>query len=527
MSNTTVVFDMMLKSNSQEHLSEAQEHLGAGIQGKSMQKSTNNERSRHFQLSADLAHIQSSIAASKGTHSKALLLSRKSLKLSRRAWAVMERSRSKGAKSDLVEPNATNGSIDTLTDSISEMSISKSQEVQTIPSTYAALHGVFFWPLVPRLFRGLHHLSQLYAHEGLFSEARYYSEEGQKIAEAVKAKSLKIQSLTQLGNYFVRSRNFENGVKLLEQAQNTTSLLQRDRHFAELQLHLVSMHASQEEWGCGESAAALCEQTVDTLMSPDFVNSLIHRAPESQNLDAQLNELTLQDNAPARRPQIKRCLPAKRAGSKPIAPAKPANPASKSVQTSEVSTLSRMKGDILRQRAYVAMCGHNRDVASALLTEAAFHIELAQDRVSHQVLAARLFLQQGLERMVSDPVFGVLPESTVSHPSMRSPGDYFERSPQKSIDITPPRNLPVKAPHRKTKQSRSPVPINFIESLHQAQDGINKVCPLAITAGTTASMHSMTDTMAKTLMMLSAIAPSKQCNGTSSTFTVYATGKIH
>ncbi len=525
MRNTTVVLDITLKSNSQEHLNEAQEQLVAGAQGKSMQKPTTNELTRHTQLSADLTHIQSSIAAAKGQLSKALLLSRSSVKLSRRAWAMMERSRSKAAKSGLMKLNAKIGLIDPLSDSISEMSISRSQEIQTVPSTYAALQGVFFWPLVPRLFRGLHHLSKLYAHEGLFSEARYYSQEGQKVAEAVKAKPLKIRSLTQLGNYFVRSGSFENGVKLLEQAQNTTSLLQRDRYFAELQLYLVSMHVSQKEWGSGESAAVLCEQTVDTLMSPDFVDSLIHRAAESQSLDGQMNEMTLQDNAPA--PQIKRRLPAKKPGRKPVAPAKPAYPASTGVPTSEVSILSRMKGDILRQRALIAMCGHNRDVASALLIEAAVHIELAQDRVSHQVLAARLCLQQGLERMVSDPVFGVLPESTVSHPSTRSPGDRFERDPQKTIDITPPRNLPLKAPLRKTKRSRSPMPTNFVESLHQAQDGINKVCPLAITAGTTASMHSLTDTMAKTLMMLSAIAPSKQCNSTSSTFIVYATGKIH
>lgn len=468
---------------------------------------------------ADMAHVQSSLAAAKGQFPKALLLSRKSVKLNRRAWATMERSRSKAPIPNSTKPSE--GPIGTLTDSISELSISKPQAV---PTNYAALKGVSFWPLVPRLFRGLGHLSQIYAHEGLLSEARYYCEQGQKIAEAVNAESLISQSFAQLGNYLVRSGSPEQGAKLLEQAQQTTFSLQRDKHFAALQLHLASMHLSQEQGRLGESAAVLCEQTLDTLMSADYVDSLFHQAPVDKSLDVQMNELTLQANGPAR-PQTKRRLPAKRPGSKPVAEAKLADPANKTGAASEISTLSRLKGDVLRQRALAAMCGRSPDSALPLLVEAAIHLELAQDYVSHEVLAARLHLRLGLERMVGDPVFGVLSESTVSHPSTKSLGDRFERSPQKINNITPPRKQPLKASVRKARRSRSPLPADFIESLHHAQDGINKICMLATTVGTTTNIHSMADIMAKTLTMLSAITSSKPCNGTSSTFVVYMTGK--
>ena len=467
-----------------------------------------------------MAHINSSIAAAKGQISKALLFSRRSIKLNRRAWATLERSQSKSAVPDHVKPKLSDDSIDTITDSASEGSISKSRAVQTVTTTYDALQGVSFWSLVPRLFRGLHQLSQIYAHEGLFSEARYYSEESQKIAEAVNANSLKSQSLAQLGNYIVRSGSCEKGVKLLKQACDMISSLQRDRHFAALQLHLVSMHASKEEWRYGESAAALCEQTLGSLWSSTFIDGLTYEAPVIRSLDDQMNELTLQDKDPARRSKVKRRLPAKKSVSKLVTQAKQA------VAACEISTLSRMKGDVLRQRACIAMHGHKPDLARELLLEAAEYIELAKDRVLYEVQASRLLLQQGLERMISDPVFGVLPESTVSHPSTKYLGDRSEQSPQKLNDITPPRNRPPKAPAQKTTRSRSPMPTDFIEPLHQAQDAISKVYMLATTAGTTASVHSLTDVMAKTLMMLSAITKSKPCNATSSNFAFYMIGMI-
>jgi len=506
--------------NSEQHLSEAQEHFRAEPNDKSAQRTTTTERSRMIQMLADVAQVQSSLAAAKGQLPKALLLSRKGVKLNRRAWATMERSCSKAPVSNFMKPS--DGPIDTLADSISGLSISKPQAV---PTTYAALQAVLFWPLVPRLFRGLHQLSQIYAHEGLFSEARYYCEQGQKIAEAVNAVSLKSQSLAQLGNYFVRSGSREQGAKLLGQAQQTTSFLRRDRHFAALQLHLASMHPPQEQGRLGESAVVLCEQTLDTLMSANYVDSRVHQGPVDKSLNAQITELTLQDNGPTRRPRTKRRLPAKRPGSKPVAEAKSADPANKSGIASEISALSRLKGDVLRQRAFAAMCGRSPESALPLLLEAALHLGLAQDYVSHEVLAARLCLRQGLERMVGDPVFGVLPESTVSHPSTGSLGDRFERSPQKINNITPTRKQPSKAPVRKPRRSRSPLPADYIESLHHAQDGINKICTLATAVGTTTSIHSMADIMAKTLTMLSAITSSEPCNGTSSTFVVYMTGK--
>ena len=528
MRDPTSYHRLTLTSNSEEHLGKAQEQLGTVVQGKSTQGKTSTERSRFLELCADVAYANSATASAKGQFPKALLQLRRSVKLSRRAWATLEHSQSKSTIPDGVKAKLSYDFSDTLTEMGSEMSIPKSQVVQTVTTTYVALQSAPFWSLVPRLFRGLHGLSQIYAHEGLVSEARYYSEESQRIAEAVNADSLKSQSLSQLGNHAVRSGSSEQGAKLLEKAYRTASSLQRDKHFVTLQLHLMSMYASKEEWRSAESAAAVCEQTLGTLLSPAFIDGLIHQGPETQSLDDQMNELTVQDKEPARQPQVKRRLPAaKKHGSKPVIQAKPAVAASKSATACEISTLSRLKGDILRQRACVAIHGHKPDLAQNLLLEAAKYIEMAKDRVFHEVLSSRLLLQQGLERIVSDPVFGVLSESTVSHPSTRYLGDRSERSPQKMYDITPPRNRALKATVRKARRSRSPVPANFIEPLHHAQDGINRIYMLATTAGTVASVHSTTDVMVKTLMMLSAITQSKPCNATSPTFAFYIIGMIH
>ena len=492
------------------------------MQSRSAEKSNATERSRLIQMFADVADLQSSLAATKGQISRALLLLRKSVKFNRRAWATLERARSKAAMSNGMIP-----SHKALTDSISEIAISKSQAMQNTSTSLAALQGVSLWTIVPRLFRSLHSLSEIYAHEGLFPEARYYSEQGQKIAEAVKADAFKSQSIAQLGCHFARSGDYGEGIRLLEQAQHITSSLQRDRHFAALQLRLASLHTSQGEWHAGESAAALCEYTLGALTSANSVEFLTHEVSLIQGLATQMSALNLQEDLPAPRLQTRQRVPAKRPGNKPILHSKPADPASKRVVAVEGSTLSRMRGDALRQRALIALSEHNPELASTLLAESAMHSQLIHDHISQEILAAHLRLRQGLERMVSDPVFGVLPESTVSHPSTRSVGGLSERSPQKPNDMAPPRNQPSKPSVRKLRQSRSPLPTNFIESLYQAQDGINKVCLSATTASTTVNMHSMTDIMGKTLMMLSAINPSKRCNSASPNFAVYMAGKVH
>ena len=469
---------------------------------------------------AEVAELQSSLAAAKGHSWRALLLSRKSVKLNRRAWAILEHSQNKAAI-----PNRPKRSNEALTDLMSEISISKSS-VQYMSTTHTALQGVLLWILVPRLFQGLYRLSEIYSRQGLLPEAQYYSEQCQRIAEAVKADNFKSQSLAQSGNYLVGSRDYGEGLQLLEQAQDVTSSLQRDRHFAALQLYLSRTHTLQGDWCAGESAAALCEQTLEALTSAGSINSLNHQVPISHGIEVQMRQLNLQDKTSAQRPRSTRRLPVKKPVGKSVLQSRSADSASKKVPTIATSTLSRLRGDVLRQRAIIAMYRHDPEMAANLLIESAIHAELTHDHISQELVAARLSLRQGLEEMASDPIFSVLPESTVSHPSTISTGGLLDQSPQKPNVITPPRNRPLKPSVRKPRRSRSPLPANFIELLRQAQDSINKVCMLTATASTTANMHSMTDIMTKTLMMLSATTNSRRYTATSPNFTVYMAGEM-
>lgn len=473
------------------------------------------------QMFADIAHVQSLLAAAKGHYSQSLLYARQSVKLNHRAWAILERPRTEAINLGVPKPSAKD--FDTLSDSMSEISISKPKAAQTLSTTYAALGGAAFWSLVPRLFHSVQHLSEVFAHGGLFPEARYYSEQGMKIADAVHASNFKSQSLGLLSNHLVRSGDFEEGASLIDQAGNAASL-QRDQYFATLYMYLASKHLSQGDWRSAETACIIAQETVEKLTSTHFVDGLIYEAPIRKDLDVQMSELVLEECVPSQRRQTKPRLPATRPVSKPIKVTTAKDLGSKRACASEMSQLFRMKCELLRQRAFIAMSSNNLEMASGHLIDAVTELGVSRDTVAQGTLSSRLCHRQALEKMAADPVFGVLPESTVALPSTNSVGNIQDRSPKSSVSITPPRKLQTKAVVKRTKQMYSPPNDDFVDLLRKAHDGLNAIYVRARTTDSTTAVHSVTDIMAKTLLMLSATTPCRTKNSASPTFVVYVTG---
>lgn len=461
------------------------------------------------QTIADAYYVHSLLAAAEGQPLKALFFARLCVKNCHRSWAILERSQNRvdGA----VRKGPTGSENDPLIDGISELSMSASAECSS--THHSILSGVAFWTLVPRLVRGLNHLSLLLSSNGLYPEVRYYLQQGQKIAKAAEAVSLSGQTTALFGNYVIRSGDVDEGLLLVQQAESLVSGLPRDRHYASLQLFLATYYTRKGELRAGEFAIGVAESTIQNLVAKNFVDRLVQRRSTAASLEIDISALTIQDATPAQTLQGRhRQASSKEAQSKTVAQRESSKPSSEEAPAVEVFAMHRMRAEIIRARIYAKMSEGGLDAAASLLSEANAHNRDQHDLALEALLAARVRFRQGLEHFVNDPVFCVIPESIISCPAIKAcPSDRQDKqkkpsSPPKSRSITSSRSASGKAMAKKVKPRSLSLAKDQTKFLRLAQDEISKVFKSATTFSSTAVVHEVSDVLGKVLMVLSAVS---------------------
>lgn len=476
------------------------------------------DRNRLVQMLADANRVHSLTAMAKGNFFDALLFARQNVKLNYQAWAFLEHRHTQPTISTYAD---TSESDDTgVENQMSKLCLANSQP----SSAQVAPHGAAFWGLVPRLFHSLIHLSQLFACEGLLPEARYYAEQSQKIADAVQAVRLRGQSLALLGNYLTRKGEVQEGIDLLMQAKEATLGLQNDQYMALLYMYMAETHALRRETDSEADASEAAAKILEHLMKASFVQGLNYQTTTEQSLEVAMDQLTLVEALPPRRTQTKRRVPTKAPANRASAKTKSPSSNRETNIVADTLLLFRMKSKLLRQRTQTAVRGSHLDLAASLLSEATDIVRVSQDRILLEILNGHLLLRKAQEKMAADPIFCVLPESTVSHPSLRNRQETTmqERSSRENRSASPPRKAAAKGSLRKTKQAQMLHPSDILELLNLTQESLISVSNIAKAMCSTATIHTMTDILAKTLMTLSAVTLSQPKATPNPSFVVYA-----
>ena len=498
-----------LTSSSKDSLLQARELFDSGACTEKPERMRSKNWSDLAQMIVDAYYVHSLLATAEGQPSKALFFAKLCVKNCNRSWAILERSRNRIDRAKQKGPLESEN--DPLVNGMSDLSISAPTEVTSMH--HSLLSSVAFWTLVPRIVRSLNHLSLLFSYNGLYPEVRYHLQQSQKIARAVESPSLNSQTTALLGNYLIRSGEGDEGVSLLQQAENLVSTLPRDRHYASLQLFLATYHARKTDARAGESALGLAESTIRNLMAKSFIDSLTQRRSTAATLEIDIGALTIHEAKPARALKSKqRQTSSKKLQSKSLAQSDSLNWSSEEAPAVEVFALNRMRGDIIRGRIYAKISEGGLDAAASLLKEADAHTRDQQDLVTGAVLASRVRFRQGLEHFVSDPIFCVIPESIISCPAIKAcSSDRQDKqnkpsSPPKSRGTTSSKSATGKAVAKRVK-SRSPsLASDQAKFLRLAQDEISKVFKSATTSSSTATVHEISDVLGKVLMLLSAVS---------------------
>lgn len=515
--------------NSEEHLSIAQRVFEKDIDIEKLRHSTFKERNRMIQLISDAIYIYSLIAAVNGQFSKALSFARKHVKLAHRAWGMLEQRVGKLDLSDNTEFSENDNNV--LADQISKLSI-EGQSPCITSTTHAVLQSAPFWPLVPRLFRGLVHLSRLFAHGGLFLEAQYYLEQSQKISHKVNSKGLKSQSLSLLGDIITRNGQLEQGMATMQQALEARSSFLNDHHMVSLQLFLANNLTLQSKKESAADAFESAENITEQLMTNSLEEVPVCQPITASHIEMKIGELKDPETFAPRKTRTSKKAQVKTSMAKSAIVAEPSSPKRRAPDATGVSLLWQIKGRTLRQRANVAICGNCINKATSYLQEAAKVPSLAYDQMQNVFLNNLMYLRQAIERMAADPVFCILLESTISQPSVFIKQNRHDAFVPKHDLITgteksPSKKVPVKGSVKKAGQTLTTSPLGFLDLLQQIQGGILSIYNLAKSMGSVTDIHAMADILTKTLTMLSAITLSQSGGTPSSSFALYIMGMCH
>ena len=489
--------------------------------------STLRERSQLAPMLADANYAHSLTAAAKGNISEALLFARQNVKLNYRAWVALDPQKGKGCTLNDTDTSESDG--DMMANQMSNLSLANSQVLPNFSTTHTPHQVAVLWSLVPRLFHGLAHLSQLFAHEGLIPQARYYIEQCQRIVDAVHSISLRGRSLALLGSYLTRNGEVKKGLDLLRQAEKATLGSRNDQHVASLNMFLADNYALQRDADSEVYAFNSAEQILEQLMKRSFVEGLIFQSNPEQSLEMKVDQLNLSEAQPPRRPHTKRRIPAKKPIRKAAAKSTQSSPERDMTCITDSLLLCSIKGKALRQRASKAIRDNKLDLAASLLSEAANIPYMAADRLALAMVRSHFHLRQAQENMAIDPVFCVLPESTISYPSLTNCQSHQETTvsefcPKGHNRSSPPKKSHLKGSLRKVKQSQINQSSEFVQLLNHTQESMISICNMAKTTCSTAAIHKMTDVLIKTLMMLSAVNQYQPKSTINPTFMVYATG---
>ncbi len=140
--------------------------------------------------------LTSKLKLATGGPKEALHAAKQAVQILNSVWASIERSAGVQESTTTManvamEPDSeATSAVTGLAKGISKLQLTPTEDQKVKDSEQQNKRGASFWPVVPTLLKALLHLSDVYAHHGLFNESDYYSQRAIQIGEAVGSTSL-------------------------------------------------------------------------------------------------------------------------------------------------------------------------------------------------------------------------------------------------------------------------------------------------------------------------------------------------
>ncbi|KAJ5183174.1 Peptidase C50 separase [Penicillium capsulatum] len=449
-------------------------------------------------LVADAAFAQSRLSTAQGSMTRALFFAKLSVRLNCRIWAKVEKLAQK--KQDKSLPPGSNSNVEAVTDGVAKLDLSHTGSSPEGSSSY--VQGAPFWPHLGSHHTCLLNLATLSAHHGLFQDAIYYGEQALKIDKTLDANVRLVAAQTQLGCYWILGGHVNEGQDLLTAASESSKQVQTSIETVSLHVALASLYRARDEHEEAFRLLQEADKLIRAVTLSDVDSTSV--APDMAVLENKMEKLRVRSS---------RRMPTTTATS---ARHTRANSSISSTATKKVSTprtaspeaqsqsLLRLKGDVFRQQAECLRALRDFDRSANALAEAKQFATARESKVSLEIGESEHLLADAIRHFASHAVYCVLPESTISLPSLKSPVKGGEEAENPTVKPTTRRS---RAPTRGARGKVQKATEDFSVMLSKASDCLTNVFADATVLGSTLESHAASRLMSRISMLSHATSP--------------------
>lgn len=426
------------------------------------------------------ALIKSTISLQTGNIENALMTIKSGVRMLSHEWSKLEAS---------ITTNSSN-----YDSSVSETSTTGID----MKTPKARTSGPSFWGIAPSLLRCLLHMSSVYAHIGMFQETVYYAESAGKIADSTQSSLYRAQVAAWTGAVYLKAGKLSKALDTLEDVKGQmpndicASRVRFARQLGEVYYELGQGEKADEYLSIAEETLKLLGEDTTTTLESD---NTVQKAKSPPARGSRAPRIT-KPKIPAATRTTKRAVPARtRAASAPDSSSLPKDVYQSSLLAAVI--LSRAVG-FIQEKAW----------ASALSTlEKAKELPKLFGTLSlEQIVTATSLIGHSMEQMISDPVFSVMQDSTISFPAV-SNGTEKAALDKSSPMTSPPRRARGSAGDNKaTKEKGVPA---FADALRRAQDILVEAHGSALSSSDSGMVHRISTLLQNTIILLSATSASK------------------
>lgn len=457
--------------------------------------------------------LQSQCFLAAGSPNDSLRAAKRSAKVLNSIWSGIERATEQTSHLDVSETvkASEEPSMEDLSKKVSKLNL-KPESRGSNTSASKEVRGAAFWPVARLLCRALMHLSDVYVHHGVFTEANYSSEQAVRIAESIGSQSLLSRIRSHRSILLTAAGRLEDAELCL--AQDTShfpgvpsfaaigrlrakcALSLKTCEFEDALKYVNDAVTIVKSLQSGEHHTHM--EVVATRKETTFRKSLESSATTKST---SRYAATKQTPKPRAVPKPTRAVVFNKAGKK-VAPASTSQGMPK--DSSICYMLQKLEAQMIVQCATISLKLGREDVGMlARLDDALANVPMAFTR---SLLNHQLAMRKVTSALESDFAYNVLPESTLSFPAVQC-GKLLDDCPE-STTVKPASKSkrPAKTAKRKVSSQES------LESLLL----MARQCliPDSTTASllTTSDTHKQQSMLSNTAMLLSATSTGNEEN---------------
>ncbi|EED17022.1 separin, putative [Talaromyces stipitatus ATCC 10500] len=426
----------------------------------------------------------------------ALYYAKLSVRLSTRLWTKLEHLA--GRKKDS-EKSGDMSDVDLVIDGVAKIDLSTTATSTT--GSYA--QGALFWKHVVSHNACFLNLMRLSSYNGLFQDAIYYGEQALKVNETLGTSFRLLTCQAELGLEWVRGNHLMEARTVLDAATKVSEGLINTVETVRLKISLAALSCSQ-----GKHKEVLC-----LLREAEAMLNRIFEGRLDSSLDVKTSLAALEEKMASMK--IRQASVRKEAEKVVTLQTRRTRATSKSKveesSTRRVQVIPRsyvvLRNEIIKQQIHALLAIKDLDGASRLLETARDYSTSTATQFSIQIEETQHLLADAMKSIAAHAVYCVLPESTLSMPSIEA----MISATTTPVGTSKP---PVRRKGKSTtkelrelaaKAAKKEVDVAGIMS--RARDAISNAVRDAVTTGSTVESHIASSLMGRVSMLSHATTP--------------------